>query len=663
MKKQETRRFSAESIAWWCLVAIPVVIPTFISKVWLVSGNPFTFNPFGVPKLFALGLLTSASLVAWAVALVMGQLQLREVKSRWWALALLVLACASTVFAVERTMSFFGGHGQYVGLLTLLLCAAVALLVTQLLTSRARMVQLSRATVIGGSVVSAVSVLQAMGADPLGMPIEAGWMLTRGMATIGNPDLTGTYLVVPLIIAIALSFAEETASWRVASAVQSGLLAVALTLTLTRGAWVGAIVGIVVFAIAFRRSSASLSVRAKQAGLGAIGAVAVTALLVAPQFLSRFTELAAGKSAGSGRLVYWAEALKIIAKYPLLGTGPDGYVYGWWGTHSLDSVALAGANGAVGDPHNALLYLAATLGVPALVAACGLIYVVMRSGFSAAFAVDAKVERLVFSGWWAATAAFCVALFFSVSTIVALMMLALCLAVLAAAGARPTEVARGWVYSVAAICTVLAVGAVVVVTMYVASDRSLAKELDGNREVNAREAVARAPWNYQARYHLAYELYSQAALSRPADGPQVKPLFERADQAVRELIAFNEHEDDSYVLLLKLHTEAGSTIGPQAYQSAVEVADQALVLHPNGVELQVRKALALYLLERYQEMLGTLQPIWDADPAYSLPGTLYAEALIANGRAPEAADVLTQLEARFPADAEVARVRELLDAK
>ncbi len=663
MKKQQTRRSSAEQFAWWCVLAVPVLIAISVSKIPLVAGNPITFNPYGIPKLFMLGVLVSIALVSWSIALATGQVQVRDAKVKWLMLGLMGLVGASTVFAVSPSMSLFGGHGQYTGLLTLFLCGVLAFLITQLLSGRERLVELTRSVMVGGLIVGGVGVFQAMGVDLLSMPASEGWMLARGSSTIGNPDLTGTYLVVPLIVAVALAFAERARGWRITALVATAVMGSALTLTLTRGAWIGALVGVVVLGVAIRRSSIEVTSRAKQAAIGVTGVAIVSGLLVAPQLIGRFTELASGQAAGGGRLVLWAEALKVIGAHPMLGTGPDGYVYGWWATHSLASVALGGADYAVGDPHNALLYAAATLGIPALLVALALIGVVLKSAAASAFSAQANTERLVFSGWWAGTVALLVALVFSVSTLVAMTLLWMCLGVLAAASARQREV-RPWVrYAVTAICVLFAGFALVVVSRYLASDRSLAKELEGNREVNAAEAVARAPWNYEARYHYAYELYSQTVLSRPANGPQVRPLYERADQAARALIAWNKAEDDSYVLLLKLQTEAGGAVGPESAESALLIADAGLRNHPSSVVISTRKALALYALERYPEMVTTLQGVWDAAPRFALAGTLYAEALIATGDESAAAAVLGTLAQRYPGDPEVARVQGLLDAR
>lgn len=68
------------------------------------------------------------------------------------------------------------------------------------------------------------------------------------------------------------------------------------------------------------------------------------------------------RSASSVHSYLWGEAADVIARYPLLGTGPDNYHYALLST----SVDVAYNPNLADRPYNDLLYIAATRGIPSL---------------------------------------------------------------------------------------------------------------------------------------------------------------------------------------------------------------------------------------------------------------------------------------------------------
>lgn len=73
-------------------------------------------------------------------------------------------------------------------------------------------------------------------------------------------------------------------------------------------------------------------------------------------------------SAGSGRIFIWKLAFKLIPKYPLIGSGPDTFLYASAAQEIEDVYTIFKNNHALADKaHNEYLQYAVTVGIPALI--------------------------------------------------------------------------------------------------------------------------------------------------------------------------------------------------------------------------------------------------------------------------------------------------------
>ena len=206
----------AERVAWYALLALPAVVPTAILPTLMTATNPYGSSAFTAPKFLVLGLLVAVALGSWAVALVRGDVAVRDVPTKWWMLAFLALAGVSTATALNHVTAIFGHAENLVGLITFLMCASVWFLATQLVTGVHRMRLLARSVIIGGAIVAFFGVLQALQVHPFGAALAQGWMPDRAASTVGNPDFTGTYLVFPVILSVAVGLSDKDARWRAA---------------------------------------------------------------------------------------------------------------------------------------------------------------------------------------------------------------------------------------------------------------------------------------------------------------------------------------------------------------------------------------------------------------------------------------------------------------
>ena len=663
MAKPQARSSLAERIAYYCLLAIPVAVPLALAKV-PIAGQPFlTATGSTIPKFFTLSILVGTSAIAWTIALIRGETELRHARPIWWLLAFLGLTGLSTATALNRSIAAFGEPTQMLGLLTFLLGGTVCFLATQLVTGPQRMREVARAAVIGGFAVAAIGVLQYLQLDPFVQNKLTGadeWINLRGASTIGNPDSAGTYLVFPFILSVALSLSESSKRWRVAAGISSVLIASGIFITLTRGAWIAAVVGLGILGFAYSRAGGRLTRAMKIAGGGAVLLLGLVAWDWGPELVKRFTELTHSSAAGGGRILLWSEAVRVITAHPLLGVGPDSYRYGWYPLRSLASVGLQGSGTITNDPHNLALLFGATLGVPALIAAVGLLVATLAQGAKNAFTDSGDPDRLVFLGWWTALASFAVAMFVSFNTIPAATALFLCLGVLGAASAKrvswtpvATRVLAGGIGAASAMVMLVA-------ALSLAADATLLRAQTSQSLTLADQAVALAPWNYDARVTATYLSGLPAVLAVQAGDANATPLVEEADRASAALVEWNPYSITGYSLRSTLLLELGTKLGDAYLTKAADAADAGLAVSPTSVELAVLKARALVALGRPSDAAAALEKTWDTDPTLSDPGVLYAETLIGLGRSDTARPVVATLRERFADDPEVQRVAALL---
>ncbi len=648
----QSRSGTAERIAWWCLISVPVAVPLAVSQVPFARGDLLTYSGFLVPKLFALGVLTGTSLVAWAVAVVRGQGSIRRVPNAWWLVGFFGLAIVSTATALHVPTALFGESTQYTGLFFFLLCGALLFLGVQLVSSASRMRELSFSVVLGGALVALFGIAQVLGAEPFPTPGALSWVVYRGASTLGNPDFTGTYLILPLLLSVGIALSQAGLARRIAAWSASALLAFALLITMTRGAWVGAVVGLGVMIVVTERSG-SVSRRTLLALIGVAAAIVVAVVALNPGMVAeRLADLTGGwASAGGGRLLIWREALAVIGRHPILGVGPGSYRLGWYPIASLERLAVATRSVAV-DPHNVLLMLAATVGIPAMVVGVCFVVSVVSTGMKGATSHASTSTRVIYAAWWSAIIGLATAFVFALNAIVTMSCLWLAMGVVLAAQSRSASISRRGSLVVASVVMLFALAAIVVSSVYLLSDYTLARAQSRAPLRLAQRAVAQAPWNADARTQSAYESAAAAVLALQAHEPDAASLLEAADDETLRLIAFNPHEWYSYYLRAKLMTDAGAVAGPDVLAKAVVAADDGLAVYPASMQLRIQRALALMELGRYEQVATALADVWNADPRDYQPGVIYAEALVRLGRNAEVTGVLDELGKRFEADPE-----------
>jgi O-antigen ligase len=193
----------------------------------------------------------------------------------------------------------------------------------------------------------------------LGEVITAEGGMRRLRSIYGSPNNVGLYLgrALPLVLAVVL--------WGDAARVRRGLYAgalaaigAALLLSLSRGAIVlGVPAALLTLGMlagkAWRRATFLVLL---------LGVLALIPLMRTPRFAGMF-DLRAGTT--GFRVSLWYSSLRMVRDHPLLGVGPDNFLYAYRTRYVLPT---AWEQFDLSHPHNVVLDFATRLGLPGVVA-------------------------------------------------------------------------------------------------------------------------------------------------------------------------------------------------------------------------------------------------------------------------------------------------------
>lgn len=344
----------------WTLLALAAAVP--------LAFDPRLADVCHLPKITLCrlaALALGAAGAAWA-------LERRRLRLPWTpaaaaAAALLGVELASWAGSGNRSGSFWGLHGyDFEGVLQTWTFAALGL---GACLSGLRARELSRALLAGGAAACAYGLAQRLGFDPLVWSADSG----RVFSTMGNPNFFGTLLAVLLPPALASGLESGRRGERLAFGALALLMTVELAWTATRGAWLAAAAGVAVLALLHgrRRFAWALAVLACAAALLA-GVEALARLTRSAELSSAAAPseraLALGDGSLASRLGAWKAALAIWREHPLLGAGPDAFVYEFRRHADAAYEAATHAKAGAGYAHNEYLNTLATQGLLGLAA-------------------------------------------------------------------------------------------------------------------------------------------------------------------------------------------------------------------------------------------------------------------------------------------------------
>lgn len=385
--------------------------------------QPFLSDPFALPKVTVLRIMTLFLLAAWLIKV------LREGKIGWQKTPLnlpiiifLFICGLSTLFSVSPRLSFWGMHGFYFeGFLSFLCYGIIYFIAVNYVADKRKIL---KALLIASVIVSVYALVQATG---ITFFVWRGTQpYPRVWSTLGNPNFLGPYLIMVIPIYLIFLIKAETMKKKFLYSLFTLLSVLALIFTYSRAAWLGMVVGLIVFALMMNKKQLKTNL------FFLIGIIVFSIILTSiyPRLYLRSQERTATmkpiveravstvdfKEPGiTARLSAWGTTIEMTLKRPILGFGLDTLGISFRQFMSEKYEELAGRFRTAGYAHNEFLQYGATIGLVGL----GVYLFLLFTFFRILIKVSRDKERNLLASGLAAS---CIALLvnnqFSFSTIV-----------------------------------------------------------------------------------------------------------------------------------------------------------------------------------------------------------------------------------------------------
>ena len=243
--------------------------------------------------------------------------------------------------------------------------------------------------VLGAVTIAVIGLLNYVRGNVF--PAEFGFPRIRSV--YGSPNNDALYLsrTFPLLLAmtlfgrwtnartsVRLSFSRIVSSRRFFYCVGLALVSVAIFLSASRGALLLGIPAAII-AVCVMGGGRWRYLGLAMFGMLLIGLVVIFTGVAAPLLAgTRFTN-ALDMSQGTGffRINLWQSALMMYRDHPILGVGPDNFLYAYRGFYILPA---AWQEPNLSHPHNIVLDFATRLGTLGLIVALGLVVSLLRTG-------------------------------------------------------------------------------------------------------------------------------------------------------------------------------------------------------------------------------------------------------------------------------------------
>jgi len=385
--------------------------------------QPFLSDPFALPKVTVLRIMTLFLLAAWLMKV------LREGKISWQKTPLnlpiiifLFICGLSTLFSVSPRLSFWGMHGFYFeGFLSFLCYGIIYFIAVNYVIDKRKVL---KTLLIASVIVSVYALVQATG---ITFFVWRGTQpYPRVWSTLGNPNFLGPYLIMIIPIYLIFLMKAETVKKKFLYSLFTLLSVLALIFTYSRAAWLGMVVGLIVFALMINKKQLKTNL------FFLIGIIVSSIILTSiyPRLYLRSQERTATmkpiveravstvdfKEPGiTARLSAWGTTIEMTLKRPILGFGLDTLGISFRQFMSEKYEELAGRFRTAGYAHNEFLQYGATIGLVGL----GVYLFLLFTFFRILIKVSRDKERNLLASGLAAS---CIALLvnnqFSFSTIV-----------------------------------------------------------------------------------------------------------------------------------------------------------------------------------------------------------------------------------------------------
>jgi len=647
----------AAKTGWYLALGAVIAAPlAYLPPAWFGPDSTFLLvDGAAMPKVALVRLLVAASFIAWGVAVATGELGVRRWRFDWVALAFLGWATVSTILAPDWRTALGGDTFQRMGLADIATALGLWWLLVQFVDGRERFFALARSISLSGAAVSAVAMLQVLGADPLRE--SEGWA-DRAASTLGNPGLLAVFAIAPFMLSLGLYLAEKPGRWRTVALVALLFNTASVAAAFARAGWIGALVALGVFAavVGVRRLVVPATGVAAVAGLAVLGGLRSGASDAS--VLGRVTGEGSAGLLGE-RPAIWEAALEATAKRPLTGWGPDSFSQVYWRFTDLPYTATDGTALQALDAHSSVLGTVAALGVPGALLGVAFVVLVLwsaRGALSRARGAEGSGPLMV--ACWAALLGMCVASLASISSLaVASTGLALmALLVSPAATERPaTAVAK----------SVAGVGAAGLVVAAVLGFMALrATHLDAVALSSSDPALSLALAQAAAAADPLESVYARHAADRArvmaesTDPAAATAYYAQARAELESALRRSPGDHALYLSLLQLENVCAASGAPA---SGVEAGKRALAVGETP-ELLAEYGMALKFAGDDEACREALTRAVARAPRYVQARLWLAGSLMEAGKTDDARQQYVAISEIDPSNADAATMLERLSA-
>lgn len=654
----ELRRMDSVLEMGWLIAALLV-------PLWV---NFWAHQPFELSKVLLLRsivwVLTGLWLADWLLG---GEDPRPHLRGHPLLVPVAILAavlCLATVSAANPLLSLFGTATRGQGFLTVLSYLLLFLVVTARVHTWDQARRLVIAVVATAGAMVPLSMLQAMGWDPVGLISDARAPI---YGTLGRANFVGAYLAMLVPLTLALAIIAVRGWRRRLLLLLLGAELVVVALSLARAAWLAAGSGVAVFGLLWVWGRSDR----RERRLGGAVAVAVGVLGLG---LGATVLLRAQSGSLAARRTIWVAVGQLVAARPLLGYGPDALAVFFPRVFPPQLVYYHGREFIVDRAHNLLLDWAVTLGVPGVLA----ILLVLAAFFALGYRRVAGASRrsgggeltdrdILLAACLAAVAGNLAGnlVSFDVTATAMATWLLYALATSPAMG-RETQIPSNSSHSIGQRPTpdslrrlaagLLVLGTVVAVVqlngrplLASVSHRTALRRLEIGDEraavAAAQRAVALWPWEPEHHWLSAQLAWRQA---QRADRSTVS--WAAAEAALLTARDLRPEDYAAWVLLGDFYGALGAQVGPGAFEHAHRAYEQAASLAPNHARLYVAWGRIFLDEERPGPALALFRRAVDLDATDGLAFRLIGDVELSQGH-PEAALAAYREAARWSPDA------------
>ncbi len=307
-------------------------------------------------------------------------------------LAVLATQTIATIFSIHPYTSFWGYYSRFHGGLLTTICYTIiyfAALKWMDTKSTQKLIKISIGTAI---LVGLYAILERLGID------KNFWVQdvqSRPFSTLGQPNWLAAYMIPNIFLALYHNASGKKSSYW--GYIVTIVLIASLVLTRSRSGLIGFALSLLTYYVLLTRQFNFSKI--KNQIYVFLASFTVLAIVLGNPFTSSitsyFTKVSpvvvapsgtalenGGTESGDIRKIVWSGALKLIQKYPILGTGPETFAYTYYWARPIAHNMTSEWDFLYNKAHNEYLNVAAGAGLVGLVAYLAFHLAMFMAGFA-----------------------------------------------------------------------------------------------------------------------------------------------------------------------------------------------------------------------------------------------------------------------------------------